>query len=164
MKQLLDELFEAYHKDVYTYLFSLCHDASLAEDLASEVFLEVVRSIVGFRGESDVKTWLFTIARRRWYGYLRSQNRQIRTESIHDLCDCAEFGTEDAGSDLEEMIRSILSQETDLVRDVVWMRIEGYSYYEIGAKLGISENSARVIHFRTKAKIKKQLEKEGFHI
>ena len=36
-----------------------------------------------------------------------------------------------------------------------------YSYYEIGAQYGISESSARVIFFRAKAKLKKQLEKEG---
>ena len=59
MKQLLAELFENYYKDIYTYLFSLCHDASLSEDLASEVFLEVVRSISTFRGQSDIKTCRF---------------------------------------------------------------------------------------------------------
>lgn len=30
----LDELFSAYYKDVYRYLYSLCRDASLSEDLA----------------------------------------------------------------------------------------------------------------------------------
>lgn len=33
MKKLLVELFESYYKDIYTYLYSLCHDASLSEDL-----------------------------------------------------------------------------------------------------------------------------------
>lgn len=36
MKQLLTELFENHYKDVYAYLYSLCHDASLSEDLAAE--------------------------------------------------------------------------------------------------------------------------------
>ena len=164
MKQLLAELFETYYKDIYTYLFSLCHDASLSDDLASEVFLEVIRSISTFRGESDIKTWLFTIARRRWFAYLRSQNRQIRTVNIHDLCDCAQLGAADNDNNLENLIQGILSLETARTRDVVQMRIEGYSFYEIGAKLGISENSARVIHFRVKTKIRKQLETEGFHV
>ena len=62
MKELLAELFDRYHQDVYTYLYSLCHDVSLAEDLTSEVFVEVVRSIAAFRGRSDIKTWMFSIA------------------------------------------------------------------------------------------------------
>ena len=85
MKQLLAELFEHYYKDVYTYLYSLCHDASLSEDLASEVFLEVVKSISTFRGKSDIKTWIFSIARHRWFANLTKKNRQVPTESIHDL-------------------------------------------------------------------------------
>ena len=42
------------------------------------------------------------------------------------------------------------------------MRIAGFSFYEIGLKYGVSENSARVIDFRAKAKIRKILEKEWF--
>ena len=163
MKQLLAELFEKYYIDVYTYLYSLCHDASLSEDLASDVFLEVVKSISTFRGESDIKTWLFSIARHRWFAYLKKKNRQVQTESIHDLYDTAELGTTDSVNEVTELIRQLLSGESALTRDVVNMRIEGYSYYEIATKHKISENSARVVYFRAKSKIRKFLEKEGFH-
>lgn len=165
MRELLAELFETYYKDVYTYLYSLSHDASLSEDLASEVFVDVVRSISSFRGESDIKTWLFTIARRKWFAYLRKKNRQLPTQSIHDLYGIPGLGAPDstAAKEVTELIFEILRQESELTRDVVQMRLDGYSYYEIGVKHKISEGSARVIYFRTKAKIKKHLEKEGFH-
>ena len=42
------------------------------------------------------------------------------------------------------------------------MRAEGYAFAEIGKKLGISENSARVIEFRTKRWLKEKLLEEGF--
>lgn len=160
MKELLEELFHRYYKDVYTYLYSLCRDAALAEDLTSEVFLEVIRSIGSFRGESDVKTWLFSIARHRWYGYLRRKKRQPRTENIEEYLD---LGVRDVHSfdDPMQIVESLLQGESDLTRNVVRMRLDGYSYYEIGAKCGISESSARVVYFRAKSKIKKYLEKEG---
>ena len=163
MKQLLAELFENYYIDVYTYLYSLCHDASLSEDLASDVFLEVVKSITSFRGESDIKTWLFSIARHKWFGYLKRKNHQIHAESIHDLYDTAELGTTDAVNEVAEQIQELLSTESTLIREVVQMRLDGYSYYEIAVKYKISENSARVVYFRAKSKIKKHLEMEGFH-
>ncbi len=164
MSKLLAELFETYYKDVYTYLYSMNHNASLSEDLASEVFLEVVKSISTFRGESDIKTWLFTIARRKWYAYLRKKNRQVPTQSIHDLYDTMELSTVDnsAAEEVTDIINHILMQEPKLTRQVVQMRLEGYSYYEISTKHQISEASARVIYFRAKAKIKKHFEKEGF--
>ena len=163
MKQLLAELFEKYYIDVYTYLYTLSHDASLSEDLASDVFLEVVKSISTFRGESDIKTWLFSIARHKWYAYLKKKNRQVQTESIHELYDFVELGTQDDINEVAEMIQEILSSESALTRDIVRMRLDGYSYYEIAIKHKISENSARVVYFRAKSKIKKHLEKEGFH-
>ena len=162
MKQLLAELFEKYYIDVYAYLYSLCHDASLSEDLTSDVFLEVVKSISTFRGESDIKTWLFSIARHRWFAYLKRKNRQIQTESIYDLYDTTALGATDVFNEVAELIQQILSGESALTRDVVQMRIDGYSYYEIATKHKISENSARVVYFRAKTKIKKHLEKEGF--
>ena len=64
-----------------------CAMMSLAEDLTSEVFVEVVRSIAAFRGRSDIKTWMFSIARHQWYQHLRRKKRQIPTESLHDLYD-----------------------------------------------------------------------------
>ena len=162
MNRLLAELFEKYYKDVYTYLYSLCHDASLSEDLASDVFLEVVKSISTFRGQSDIKTWLFSIARHRWYAYLKRQNRQVPTESIHDLYDSVELGSTDAFNEVARLIEEVLSGEPALIRNVVQMRIDGFSYYEIANRHHISENSARVVYFRAKSKIRKILEKEGF--
>ena len=162
MKQLLAELFEKYYIDVYTYLYSLCHDASLSEDLASDTFLEVVKSISTFRKESDIKTWLFSIARRRWFAYLKRKNRQIQTESLSDLYDTDALGASDAINEVAELIQELLRTESALTRDVVRMRLDGYSYYEIAAKHKISENSARVVYFRAKSKIKNDLEKEGF--
>ena len=162
MKQLMAELFKKYYVDVYKYLYSLCHDPPLAEDLASEVFLDVVKSISTFRGESDIKTWLFSIARHKWLDYLKKKNRQVKTESIYDLYDVAELGLTDEVNEVADLIQKLLSGESALIRDVVQMRIDGFSYYEIAAKHHISENSARVVYFRAKSKIKKHLEKEGF--
>lgn len=162
MNQLLAELFDTYYKDVYTYLYSLCRDASLSEDLTSEVFLEVVKSVSGFRRESDVKTWLFTIARRRWFAWLKDKKRQVPTTPIHELFESAQPGTEDPSTDLARFISVLLAREPELTQKVFQMRLDGYSYFEIGRVCGISESSARVLFFRTKTNLRKSLEKEGF--
>ena len=164
MRKLLTELFSAYYKDVYRYLYSLSHDTSLSEDLASEVFLEVVKSIAGFRGESEVKTWLFAIARNKWFSHLRKKNRQVTTESLSERMESEVPGPEalTCEQELEERIKELLASEPERTRDIVQMRLEGYSFYEIGKKYGISESSARVIDFRTKHKLREILKKEGY--
>ena len=85
MQRLLEKLFHTYYKDIFRYLYSLTHDITLSEDLASEVFLEVVKSIASFRGEADIKTWLFSIARHKWMDYLRKKNRRVETAGLSEL-------------------------------------------------------------------------------
>jgi RNA polymerase sigma factor (sigma-70 family) len=85
VQRLLEKLFHTYYKDIYRYLYSFTRDTSLSEDLTSEVFLEVVKSFSRFRGESDIKTWLFSIARHKWIDYLRKKNRRIETEALSEL-------------------------------------------------------------------------------
>jgi len=171
VQRLLEKLFHTYYKDIYRYLYSLTHDASLSEDLASDVFLEVVKSIAAFRGESDVKTWLFSIARHKWIDYLRKKNRQAETEVLSELV--GDFPAVNGGAELNgpeeqvldkellERVYTLLEEEPERTRNVVNLRLEGYSFYEIGKSQGISESSARVIYFRAKEKIKECLEKEG---
>lgn len=172
MQRLLEKLFHSYYKEIYRYLYSLTHDASLSEDLASDVFLEVVKSVASFRGEADMKTWLFSVARHKWIDYLRKKNRRAETEVLSEFV--GEERTADRGitvasgpedryleKELLERIHAILEKEPERTRNIVKLRMEGYSFYEIGKLQGISESSARVIYFRAKEKLRQTLEKEG---
>lgn len=164
MNTPLDELFTAYHRDVYAYLFSLCREAALSEELTSEVFLEAVRSVGRFRGDSDCKTWLFSIARHRWLAYLRKKGRQPHFDELSDLLADRQDGPEAAAlyTALRERALQLLEHEPPRTRTVVGMRLDGYSFYEIGQSCGISESSARVIDFRAKQRLRAVLEQEGF--
>lgn len=164
----LERIFSDHYKDVYRYLYSLCRDVSLSEDLASEVFLEVVKSIGSFRAESDVKTWLFSIARHRWISYLRKKKRTVEAAGLYELTELEQPGGGSAEdgyleSELAKRVYEIINDEPERPRNVALMRIDGYSFYEIGKELGISESSARVIFFRVKEKIRKKLKEEGLY-
>lgn len=170
MQRLLEKLFHTYYKEIYRYLYSLTHDASLSEDLTSDVFLEVVKSITVFRGESDIKTWMFSIARHKWIDYLRKKNRQVETEVLADLVgEIRILGADNQKSteeryldkELLKRMEELLLQEPERTRNIVKLRMEGYSFYEIGKSQNVSESSARVIYFRAKEKLRQNLEKEG---
>ncbi len=165
MQTLIKKLFHIYYKDVYAYLYSLTRSTSLSEDLASEVFLEVVKSIASFRSESDIKTWLFTIARRRWIAYLKKEKKEIQMETLLEFYEDKKQNVEKNYYQqvLLERIYELLNEEPERIRNIVLMRMQGYSYYEIGKMFDISENSARVIDFRAKTKIRNQLKKEGYN-
>ena len=172
MQRLLEKLFRTYYKDIYRYLYSLTHDASLSEDLASDVFLEVVKSIATFRGAADMKTWMFSIARHKWIDYLRKKNRRVEIEVLSELVGEEQDtgnGQKNSGGpeeqylekELLERIHTLLDKEPERTRNIVNLRLEGYSFYEIAQKENISESSARVIYFRAKEKLRQILVKEG---
>ena len=74
--------------DVYALLYRLTSDAEEARDLTQETFLRAFQSISRFRGDADLKTWIYRIAinqarnrwrwwrrRRRDYGFAGRQTR-----------------------------------------------------------------------------------------
>ncbi len=164
MQTLLKRIFADFYDDVYTYLFSLSRDAVLSEDLASDVFLEAVKSIWKFRGDADIKTWLFSIARYKWFAYLRKKKKEPVLEPLEMFYIGADLTPEDAyiKKELTQKIGEILAKEPEKNQNIVLMRASGYSYYEIAQKHGISESSARVIAHRAKTKLKKRLQEEGY--
>lgn len=159
MQRLLEKLFHTYYKDIYRYLYSLTHDASLSEDLTSDVFLEVVKSVASFRGEADMKTWMFSIARHKWIDYLSKKSRRVETEVLSEFVNGPE--EQYLQKEILERVQMLLKEEPERTRCIVSLRFEGYSFYEIAQKVNISESSARVIWFRIKEKIRQTLKKEG---
>ena len=157
----IKKIYLEYQKDVYFYLLSLTHDTSLSEDLCSETFLRAIQGAISFKGESSVKTWLFGIARNLWLQNLRNNN-VVRYEDF--LMNYLEYDCEKQIYDKNVLnyINQLIEKKDERTQRIVKMRIDGYSYKEIGEQIGISENSARVIDFRTKKWIKEILKQEEF--
>ena len=159
---LLKKIYEEYKQDVFKYLVSLTHDTSLSEDLVSETFLGALKSLHKFKGESSIKTWLFSIARNKWYEYLRKEKFNISIDDLAYNYILSESDLDDViiKKELYNKIINLLKSEPPRTEDIILMRIKGYSYFEIGKKHNISESSARVIDYRAKKKIKEILIKE----
>ncbi|WP_455539039.1 RNA polymerase sigma factor [Terrisporobacter sp.] len=160
---VIKKIYEEHKQDVFLYLVSLTKDASLSEDLVSETFLSAIKSIHRFKGQSTIKTWLFSIARNKWYEYLRKEKSMDSLDDLTYYYFASELNLENdvIHKDIYNKIILLLEGESKRTKDIVLMRIEGYSYLEISQKYTISESSARVIDYRAKKKIKDILTKEG---
>jgi RNA polymerase sigma-70 factor (ECF subfamily) len=64
-KHAMRALYARHNVRVYRFILRLTNDASLAEDLVSEVFLGAWRRAGGFKSKSQVSTWLLAIARNK---------------------------------------------------------------------------------------------------
>jgi RNA polymerase sigma-70 factor (ECF subfamily) len=157
----IESLYLLYKKDVYVYLFSLTHDPNLSEDLLSETFVNVISSIENFRGQSSIKTWLFSIARNMWLQSMRQKKQTVEYNDLLELYLSDSIAESLITKETVERIHKLLLEKDQRTQRIVNMRIEGYSFGEIANDLGISVSTARVIDFRTKKWMKGILEKEG---
>lgn len=160
---VIKRIYEEHKHEVFAYLMSITHDSLLSEDLLSDTFVSAISSLPCFRGEAHVKTWLFSIARHKWYEHLRRVKPTISLDDLAEryLTGAGDLEDEAIQRDMARRMLSLLDQEPTRTKDIVLMRIEGYSFFEIAQKHGISESSARVIDHRAKKRIRDTLAKEG---
>ena len=161
-----EKVYRAYYKDVELYLRAICRDESLAEELTAQTFFKTMHALPKFRGDCDIRTWLFTIARNCYFSHLRKTKQ---TESLENI---KELQVPDTQKTLEEhvidkqqalMIHEILQNMPPTYKEVFSLRVFGQlSFEEIGTVFHKSANWACVTYHRTKQKIRNEIEqKEG---
>ena len=72
----LKELYELTGRRVWSYIWRLCGDREMVDELTVMTYTEVWRSAPGFRGESKALTWIYAIARRLTYRALRGRRME----------------------------------------------------------------------------------------
>lgn len=153
----MDELYKVYAKQVYKYLFSLCHSEQTAEELMQETFYRAIKSIKRYDGSCKIYVWLCQIAKHIWYQELhkKKKNKVIELSSEIPL---SEHSVED--NIILRTGKMSLFKELHLLdepmREVMYLRLTGeFSFSEIGEILGKNETWARVTFYRGKQKIMK---------
>lgn len=76
MKDVFNKIYDTFHQDLYQFIFYMVKDKHLTEDLIQEVYIKVLKSYSNFKGESSLKTWLFSIARHVAIDHFRAQERK----------------------------------------------------------------------------------------
>lgn len=157
----IEQLYTDYKKDVYYYLLSLTHDSNLSEDLLSETFLQAMKAILTYRGEASAKTWLFGIARNVWLQQLRKKRDTVTYDDLVEVYVSEHMEEHLINKEAIRRVNALLQTKEETTRKIIRMRLQGYSYLEIAKEVNITENSARVIDFRTKRWLRETLKEEG---
>src|SRR5579872_3408377 len=84
-------LYSRHNVRVYRFILRMVRDATMAEDLTSQVFLDVWRTASQFEGRSQVSTWLLSIARFKALTALRQRRHEdIDQEEMLEIADDAD--------------------------------------------------------------------------
>ena len=161
--------------EIYGLLYRLTESTEEARDLTQETFLRAFQSIAHFRGESDLRTWIYRIAinqaRNRWRWWRR--RRRDATVSIdapqaNGQASLAETLKADNGRnpekdalahERERALRRALSSLKQVYREAVVLRdIEGFAYEEIAVALDISVGTVKSRLARGRQELRRKLE------
>lgn len=163
------ELFDTYRQRVFNTCNSIVHNATDAEDLAQEVFIEIYRSAGKFRGESRMSTWIYRITINKGLNHMRQMNRRKWYQSIENLTGLNQQQT--AGSpgirqpdaELEykqkaQRLHAAIDELPENQRTAFLLnKYEDLSYLEIAEVMNTSHSAVESLIHRAKSNLQKKL-------
>ena len=157
-------LFARYRTPLYRWLLRIVGDKALAEDLLSEVFIDVWRQASSFKGRSSVSTWLLAIARyKALSARRRRREEQLDMELAESICDPAGdaetmLQEKDQGERLAQAL-SKLPEEHRHVIDLVYYH--GKAVREVSEILRIPESTVKTRMFYARKKLARLVDRDG---
>lgn len=146
---VFEQLYDQYQPAVNRYLLGMSSDVVLAEELTQEVFVRAAASLLLFRGDCTVSTWLFRIARNTYLSWVdRQRDAEINTEEFHALPDHGANGNPEMQLLQREQratIRRAMAMLPERQRTILLLRdLQGLSYAEIAVVLEMSLAAVKV--------------------
>jgi len=170
-----DRLVNERSPDIYALLYRLTEDPEEARDLTQETFLQAFRSIAHFRGDADLRTWLYRIAvnqaRNRWRWWRRRRRGATisldATDETHELSLATRLADETTDDpeqqtlahERQEILLAAMRTLARPYREAVILRdVEGLSYEEVAAALEISIGTVKSRLSRGRTELRRKLE------
>jgi RNA polymerase sigma-70 factor, ECF subfamily len=157
-------LFARHHVRVFRFVLRLVRDESVAEDLISEVFLDVWRQAGRFEGRSQVSTWLLAIARFKALSALRRRPDEElddeTAEAIEDPSDDPEvvLDKKDKSAAIRKCLEKLSAEHREII-DLVYYHEK--SVEEVAQIVGIPENTVKTRMFYARKRLAELLKAAG---
>jgi RNA polymerase sigma-70 factor, ECF subfamily len=157
-------LFARHHVRVYRFVLRLVRNESTAEDLISEVFLEVWRQAGKFEGRATVSTWMLSIARFKALSALRRRTEdELDEETASAIADQADdpetaLAKQDKGAALRQCLSKLSAEHREII-DLVYYHEK--SVAEVAGITGIPEATVKTRMFYARKKLSELLKEQG---
>jgi len=157
-------LYARHHVRVYRFVLRLVRNEATAEDLISEVFLDIWRQAGKFEGRSAASTWMLSIARFKALSTLRRRPEDElddeTAERIEDHADDPEttLAKKEKGSLLLQCLTKLSADHREII-DLVYYHEK--SVEEVAEIVGIPEATVKTRMFYARKKLSEFLKEQG---
>jgi RNA polymerase sigma-70 factor (ECF subfamily) len=161
----LEAIVKRYYSSIYHLTLSIIDDPDDAEDVAQETFIAASMNLNGFRGDADIKTWLYSIAINRSRGHLRKRKTQRNLTSLlqgfQRLRDLSLGPEENAlKAEVDDQLWSIIDSMSDKHRIPIILRyVHQLPISEIAEILEIKEGTVHSRLFYAHQKIRGEMKR-----
>jgi RNA polymerase sigma-70 factor, ECF subfamily len=127
-------LYETYKDDVYSIAWSFTANEDIARDVTQDVFVKLLQSIAGFRGDSSFRTWLFRLVANACRDAHRRSRRLgwISEAALEEASGSRSPDTDAREREVAAQVRSAVALLAPKIRMPIVLRyVEGLSYSEI---------------------------------
>ena len=164
-KTAMHVLYARHNVRVYRFILRIVSDTSVAEDLVSQVFLDVWRTAGQFEGRSQVSTWMLAIARFKALTALRNRRHEdIEQEEVLQIADGAD--TPEAAMDRSQTastLREVIAQLSPAHREIIdLVYYHEKSVEEVAQIIGIPQATVKTRMFYARKHLGELLKQAGF--
>lgn len=157
-------IWERFNLPVKKFIYDMCGNYDLTDDLAQETFVRIFKGIGGFRAETKFSTWVFGIAKNVVFENFRrtkNNNRFVEIEHVHSFAAAEEKSSPEHSvieSEMREAVYKKLDELAPEQRISFVLRVfHGKSHAEIAEITGFGIPKIKVDIYRTRLKLRKQL-------
>ena len=153
------ELLVRKHKrTIYTVCYLFSHDKTEIDDLFQEILIRLWNGFDTYEGRSDAKTWIYRVSLNTAINQYKKERRRIETVPL--TVDIDPYEADDPSSRQIRELYNRISRLDFIDRSLILLWLEGISYEDIGAIIGITPNNVGVRLLRIKDKLVKMSTKK----
>lgn len=152
------ELTERYGQLVNRICLSYADSSADFDDLRQDVWINVWKSLDGFRADSSIDTWIYRITLNTCVSCLRKRKRTVLTSSIDGIF--PEPADEEASDSLRERIRilhGLISRLSPLDKAIMTMHLDDRSNAEIAEVTGLAKGNVATRLSRIKNRLSSEI-------
>ncbi|MDE5981282.1 MAG: sigma-70 family RNA polymerase sigma factor [Bacteroidaceae bacterium] len=151
------DLVKQYKSSVYSVCYMFAKDADEADDLFQEVLINLWKGMAMFRHESKIGTWIWRVS---FNTCISADRRRKRNKEVRLSMDIDLFESTDEDTRQIQMLHNRIHRLKPFDRAIVMLWLEGISYEEIGAIVGISVKNVSVRLVRIKEMLKQMSDRD----